>query len=259
MFRFLMIALFLASEAFAGITPEAMELWKKRDDKESLTKAVQLIEAQPRDLETLTYLTRGYFLLGEMYTKDDDDKLKVFEKAKKFGDEGMSLNENFKNLKDKDFSKAIDTLTLKEIDILYWSAAALGKWAKANGVMSSLKYKDQILAMIGKVEKLNPDYFYGAVDRYMGGYYAIAPGIAGGDMKKSKKRFHTAMKKGPANLGTKVFYAEVYLTKKDDEKEFTKVLNEVLASPNGPEEIAPENIMEKRKAEELLKNKKDLF
>ncbi len=259
MFKFIMIAIFLSAEAFAGISPEALELWKKRDNKESLTKAVQIIEAGPKDLETLTYLTRGYFLMGEYYTNDDDAKLKVFEKAKKFGDEGMSLNEEYKNLKEKDITKAIDALTMKEIDILYWSAASLGKWAKANGVMSSLKYKDQILAMIGKVEKLNPDYFYGAVDRYMGGYYAIAPGIAGGDMKKSKKRFHTAMIKGPANLGTKVFYAEVYLTKKDDEKEFTKVLNEVIASPNGPDEIAPENILEKRKAEELLKNKKDLF
>lgn len=259
MLRFVIIALFVSLEAFAGLSPEAVELWKKRDNKESLTKAVQVMEGLPRDLETLTYLTRGYFLLGEYYTKDEDDKLKTFEKAKKYGDEGMSLNEEFKKLKEKDIKKAIEALTLQEIDVLYWAAASLGKWAKVNGVMSSLKYKDQILSMIGKVEKLNPDYFYGAVDRYMGGYYAIAPGIAGGDMKKSKKRFQAAMKKAPENLGTKVFYAEVYLTEKDDEKGFTRILNEVLAAPNGPEEIAPENIMEKRKAEELLKNKKELF
>jgi len=259
MLRYLLLALFLTAEAFAGITPEAMEHWKKRDNKESLVKSMQIIEGLPRDLETLSYLTRGYFLIGDVYTKDDDEKLNVFEKAKKFGEEGMSLNPDFKAIKDKDIKKAIEALTLKEIDVLYWSAAALGKWSKANGVMSSLKYKDQILAMIGKVEKLNPDYFYGAVDRYMGGFYAIAPGIAGGDMKKSKKRFQSAMKKAPENLGTKVFYAEVYLTEADEEKEFVKVLNEVLAAPNGPEEIAPENIMEKRKAQDLLNRRKDLF
>ena len=259
MLRYILIVLFLTAEAFAGISPEALEQWKKRDNKENLTKAVELIEALPRDLENFTYLTRGYFLLGEMYTSNDDDKLDLFAKAKKYGDEGMSLNEEFKKLKDKDITKAIDTLTIGEIDILYWAAASLGKWAKANGVMSSLKYKGQILAMIGKVERLNPDYFYGAVDRYMGGYYAIAPGIAGGDMKKSKQHFQNAMTKAPENLGTKVFYAEVYLTKKDEEKEFEKVLNEVLAAPNGPEDITPENIMEKRKAQDLLKRKKDLF
>lgn len=259
MLRYLLFALFLTAEAYAGISPEAMEHWKKRDNKESLTKAVQIIETLPRDLENLTYLTRGYFLLGEMYTKSDEDKLNLFEKAKKFGDEGMSLNEEFKKLKDKDITKAIDALTMKEIDILYWAAASLGKWAKANGVMSSLKYKGQILAMIGKVERLNPDYFYGAVDRYMGGFYAIAPGIAGGDMDKSKKHFKKAMSKAPENLGTKVFYAEVYLTKEEEEKEFVQVLNEVLSAPNGPEEIAPENIMEKRKAQDLLNRKKDLF
>lgn len=253
------IALVISSQVFAGPSPEALELWKKRDNKESLTKAVQLMEGQPKDLETLALLTRGYFLLGDVYTQDDDDKLKIFEKARKFGDEGLSLNGEYKKLKEKDIEKAIDALTLKEIDVLYWAAASLGKWAKANGVMSSLKYKDQILAMVGKVGKLNPDYFYGAYDRYMGGYYAIAPGFAGGDMDKSKEHFRKAMTKAPENLGTKVFYAEVYLTKEDEEKEFVKVLNEVLAASNGPEEIAPENIMEKRKAAELLKKKKDLF
>ncbi|MES2527121.1 MAG: TRAP transporter TatT component family protein [Bdellovibrionota bacterium] len=257
--KLLFVCLFLSVNATAGITPEALELWKKRDNKESLQAAVKLLEATPRDLETLTYLTRGYFLLGDVYTSEDDEKLKVFEKAKKSGEEGMSLNEDFKKLKEKDITKAIDTLTLKEIDVLYWSAAALGKWAKANGIMSSLKYKGQILAMIKKVEMLKADYFYGAVDRYMGGFYALAPGIAGGDMDKAKERFQRAMKNAPENLGTKVWYAEVYLTKEDEEKEFVKVLNEVLAAPNGPEEIAPENIMEKRKAADLLKRKEKLF
>lgn len=253
-------ALIFCTSALAGITPEAMEQWKKRDNKENLVKALELMEAQrPKDLETYALLSRGNFLLGEFFTKDDDDKLKVYEKAKKYGEEGLSLNEEYKKLKDKDIEKAIDTLTLKDIDALYWAAASLGKWAKTNGVMSSLKYKGQILAMIGKVGKLNPDYFYGAYDRYMGGYYAIAPGIAGGDMDKSKDHFKTAMKKGPENLGTKVFYAEVYLTKKDKEKDFEQVLKEVIAAPNGPEEITPENIMEKRKAEELLKKKDKLF
>ena len=256
---YLFLTVFLSVAAFAGITPEAMEQWKKRDNQENLTKAVQLIEASPQDLETLSYLTRGYFLLSDTYTKSDDEKLKLFSKARDFGEKGMETNPEYKKLKGDDIKKAINALTLREIDVLYWSAASLGKWAKANGIMSSLKYKDQILTMIRKVESLKPDYFFGAVDRYWGGFYAIAPGIAGGDMKKSKEHFKKAMKMAPENLGTKVFYAEVYLTKEDEEKEFTEVLNEVLAAPLGPEEIAPDNVMEKRKAADLLKRKKDLF
>jgi hypothetical protein len=259
MLKFMFVCLFLSVNVFAGMTPEARELWKKRDNKDNLQGAVKLLEATPRDLETLTYLTRGYFLLADVYTSEDDEKLKIFDKAKKAGDEGMSLNPEFKKMKEKDITKAINALTMNEIDILYWSAATLGKWAKANGIMSSLKYKGQILSMINKVEALKPDYFYGAVDRYMGGFYALAPGIAGGDMDKSKERFQRAMKNAPENLGTKVFYAEVYLVKKDKEKEFEHVLKEVIAAPNGPEDIAPENIMEKRKAMDLLKRKKELF
>lgn len=258
MLNFILAFLVLTSTAFAGLSPEAREAWGMRNQKEELQKALRLMETLPEDREVLSHLSRGHFLMGEFFTKDDD-KEKVFEKAKAFGEKGLELNPEYKKLKDKDIEKAIATLKLEDIDSLYWAAASLGKWAKARGIMSSLGYKNQILAMIRKVGSLNPDYFYGAVDRYLGGFYAIAPGIAGGDMDKSKKHFERGMEKAPENLGTKVFYAEVYLTKEDKEKEFEKVLNEVLAAPNGPAEITPENILEKGKAADLLSKKSKLF
>jgi hypothetical protein len=54
--------------------------------------------------------------------------------------------------------------------------------------------------------------------------------------------------------------ADVYFTKKGDKESFEKALKEVLASSQDTHaELGPENALEKKKAEKLLKNIDDLF
>ena len=242
---------------------EALRLWQKRDDQQSLEESLSKFEhvhaANPQDLDTLIYLIRGYFTLAELHLDNKDLKMRNFEKAKSFGEKALELNPDYKKIKDDDLQGAIAKLSKKEVPPMFWMAAALGKWAKLNGVMASLKYKSQILAMIRQVEKLWPDFFHGAVPRYWGGFYAVAPRIAGGDMKKSKENFKKAMLVAPEYLGTKVLYAELYLTEEDDKKEFKKQLEEVLAASDGPAELQPENRLEKKKAEKLLEQIDKLF
>jgi tetratricopeptide (TPR) repeat protein len=242
---------------------EALRLWAKRDDQQSLEESLSKFEhalaGNPKDLEALTYLARGHFTLGELHQTNDDLKKRSFEKARTFGTIGLNTNPEYKKLAEDDIETAISKITEKEVGILYWTAASLGKWAKLNGVMSSLKFKSEILAMIKQVEKLKPDFFHGAVPRYWGGFYAIAPSIAGGDMKKSKKNFDRAMAVAPEYLANKTLYAEAYLVKEEDKKEFMKVLQEVLKAPNGPEDIVPENMLEKKKAERLMDKADELF
>lgn len=242
---------------------EGLRLWQKRDDLASLEEALSKLEKYhetfPADLETLTYLARGYFTLAELHYTSEDLKRRTFERAISFGEKGLGLNEVYKKLADDDIERAIDRLTVNEIPVLFWSAAARGQWARLNGVMSSIKYKGQIVASIKRVEKLKPDYFFAAVPRYWGGFYAVAPSIAGGDMNKSKKFFKRAMAEAPEYLGTKNLYAELYLVKKADKKEFKKILLEVLAAPNGPDDIVPDNMLEKKRAEHLLDKIDELF
>ena len=275
MMRTLILSVFLLSfgaSAQDKLTPaegklmfkEGLRHWQNRDVKENLEEAVMKFDlaltASPNDLEVLTYLVRGNFLLGDVFAEQDGQKMTFLERAKDYGLVGLRTNEKFKKAeKKKDLQEAVKELTDRETEILYWTAASLGKWSKANGIFSSMKYKNDILAMIKRVEELNPKFFYGAVPRYWGGFYAIAPGIAGGDMKKSKKKFEESMKEAPECLTTQVLYAELYLAKEGEKKEFKKVLEAVLKAPAGPEEIQPENRMEKRKAEKLLENIEKIF
>ena len=243
---------------------EAMRLWQRRDQKETLEEALSKFEhalsGDPKNLEILTYLTRGYFLMGDAHSDDDSQKKIQFERAKEFGERGLETSDEYKKRKEKDGAvKAIDTLTEREVEVLYWTAASTGKWAKANGIFSSLKYKDQILSSIKRVEKLRSDFFYAAVPRYWGSFYAVAPSIAGGDMNKSKKFFEKAISLAPECLANRVLFAELYWVKEDNKKEFRKELEFVLKASNGPKELEPENMLEKKKAEKLLDKIDDLF
>ncbi len=253
----------LSSNEASLMKTEALRLWQKRDDQQSLEESLSKFEmvhsSNSEDLEILTYLARGYFTLGELHLTDEDQKKRSFEKARQFGELGLATNAVYKKFAAENIEMAIENLGEREVPLLYWTAASLGNWAKLNGVMSSLKFKGQILASIKQVEKLKPNFFYGAVPRYWGGFYAIAPSIAGGDMKKSKKSFEAAFAAAPEYLASKTLYAEAYLVKEEDKKEFKKVLQEVLMAPNGPVEIVPENMLEKKKAERLLGKADELF
>jgi tetratricopeptide (TPR) repeat protein len=256
----------LDSKELISLNKEARDLWEKRVETDQLQKALEVFErihaANPSDLDTLIFLTRGNYFLADAHLQNMDEKKKVYERAAAWGEKAMATNEAFRKKVSSGakVEEALDTLTEKEVPAIYWSAASLGKWAKASGIAAALKYKTRIKAMIERVEKLSPDYFFGAVPRYWGGFFAVAPSFAGGDMGKSKTNFDLSLAKAPEYLGTKVLMAEVYWTKAGNQKEFEKILQDVLSSQyDSHPEIGPENKWEKKKAQKLLSSKSDLF
>lgn len=247
-----------------ALKKEAITLWENRDIQDQLENLLSKLEvaheADKTDREILEMLSQGYFILADQHLTNDDLKKRAYEKGRAWGLKGMELNKAFaEKIKSKSIQKSADALTEEDVPSIFWMLANTGKWSKLNGIFSSLKYKDEILSLLTRVEALRPKFYYSAVPRYWGGFYALAPGIAGGDMNKSKKKFHEAMESSPEYLGTKVLYAEIYLVKKEDKAGFEKVLKEVIAAGPGPVEIQPENRMEKRKAQKLLEKMNEIF
>lgn len=245
---------------------EAMEFWNERVEQNKLEAALanfkRLHSANPNDLETLIYLTRGNYFLADSHLQDIEEKKKFYELAANYGEKAMATNPKFKaEVKaGKSVEESLDALTASEVPAIYWTAASLGKWSKVSGIAAQLKYKTRIKAMVSRVEKLQPDYFFGAPARYWGGFFALAPSFAGGDIKKSKVQFDKSLKMAPEYLGTKVLMADVYYTKVGDKKAFEQTLKDVLASHQDKHpEIGPENALEKKKAEKLLEKMDDLF
>lgn len=243
----------------------AIAHWNKRHIKADLEKALSayktLAKATKDNYKYLTRLTRGYYFLADAHYTDIDTKKKYWEMGTSYGEKAMATNAAFaKAMKDEGkVEDHLNKLGKNEIGAMYWTAANLGKWAKNSGIATTLKYKNRIKSLVSAVEKHNEKFFYGAAIRYWGAYYAVAPGFAGGSMPKSKKSFQKAIKMAPDYLGTKVLYAQLYMTKKEDKKGFKKLLNEVIKAKVKNKMLFPENFVEKLKAKKMLENIDDLF
>ncbi len=255
-----------ASEARA-LFKKAQESWKNRHEKADLEQALKTLEEaaseDPTNVDILIHLTRGYYLMGDAHSEDNEAKKTNFDLATRWGERALATNDAFKKkvkTEGRNVEEALDTLTKREVPAMYWTAASLGKWARLSGLGTMLKYKNRIKMLIERVEALEPEYFWGAVPRYWGTYYAVAPGFAGGDMNKSIQQYEKSFKLANNYFGTHVLFAENYATKKGDRELFKKHLDFVLnGKPESLPELVPEQIIEQRKAKKMLAQIEDLF
>jgi hypothetical protein len=255
----------LSEKELKSLKSEALAAWNERHEKVQLEKSLELFaklaNASVDNYEYLVYLTRGYYFLADAHYEDDANKKKYWEIGTSYGEKALATNEAFAKAMQagEKVEDHLDKLGKREVAAMYWTAANLGKWARLSGIATTLKFKNRIRSLVATVEKIQPDYFYAAAFRYWGGYYAVAPGFAGGSMPKSKENFEKSIKMAPAYLGTKVLYAEIYMTKKEDKAGFQKQLNEVINAKLDKNDIYSENLIEKRKAMKLLEKMKELF
>ena len=239
---------------------EADALWLERGNKDQLLKAMevyeQLFAQNPDDKDVAVKLVRGWYFYGDAFETEVEAKRSAWDKAITFGEKCLSLNADFAAQVAEGTSKeeAASTLTESDVPCTYWTASALGKWAKSGGLAVTLKHIGTAKAYISQVESLNPTYFHGAVHRYWGAYYSGLPSFAGQDLARSEAEFKKSMEISPDYLGTRVLYADYWATKNQEQiavfDEMLQYVMQVDLDALDPE-LRPENEAEKRKAEAL--------
>jgi tetratricopeptide (TPR) repeat protein len=255
------------TDTASALKTAADALWSERGDKEKLKTALSTYEqayaANPTDRDVAYKLTRGWYLLGDVHESETEPKLAAWDTSVTWGKRCLALNTEFTALLakgDETEATAIRSATKDDVPCIYWTASALGKWAKLSGLAKTLKYLPTVKAYIARVQELDPTYYYDGPDRYWGAYYAAIPSFAGQDLDKSKQYFDKAIEAHPEYLGTKVLLAEYWATKKQDAGVFDATLKAVVeADPNAVPEIAPENKAEQKKAQDLMAKKSELF
>jgi tetratricopeptide (TPR) repeat protein len=252
----------------AALVAKGDEHWAKRTDPAAIRSALAEWEkaaaAEPKNLDLLVRITRGYYFLADGYLRGDQKEyLETMDKAVKWGEKAMVAASPEFEAKMRDGGKipeAVKLVPKQGVPAMYWYASALGKWAKTKGFAVLLGQKDNVKATMDRCLELDPNFFYGGPYRYFGAFYAVAPSFAGGDLEKSKVNFNKSLEIAPNYLGTKVLWAAELSTKEQDEETFEKLLNEVLAAPDDAiPELVPEIMVEKGKAKELLAEQGDLF
>jgi tetratricopeptide (TPR) repeat protein len=248
------------SMEITALSKNTPKLWLMRDHPESLFQFIGENEKVAKSsLGTQGHCilqARAYYLLGEYFSKTNEDRAVNWENASNWAEKALTFNADFKDalLKKKlPPELAIDVLTKKDVDALYWFAASLGRWVSTQGISSELKYKDRIKKMIDRVAKLSPNYLYGAVYRYYGVYYALLPEFEEEDLKNSRKNFEKAVKRFPEYFGNHVLYAQYYAKKIDDQALFKRQLEIVIkGNPHLLKDFYPEQVLEQARAKSLL-------
>jgi len=214
-----------------------------------------------------TRLSRAYYVLADGHLRkqgtSSEPYLETFEKGAAAGERALAAsNAEFKRqvTSGRSVDQAIRVIGPESIEAAYWYASNLGKWARAKGFATTLGNKDRIYAVMSRILELDPNFFHGAPHRYFGGYYAVAPGFAGGDMRKSKEHFDKSLALAPSYIGTKVLMAELYAVKQQDRPLFDRLLDEALATAEDVlPGLEPETRIEKEKAREMKARAAELF
>lgn len=252
---------------FAQLKADADALWPERGDKDKLAVALEkyekAYEANPRDRAVAARLVRGWYFMGDALRTDPDQKNAAFDKAISWGKRCLAINEEFTARLNKGTEKeedVVDSLGAEDVPCMYWTASSLGKWAKLNGILTSLKHLGTVKAYMGRIGELDPTFYYHGPDRYWGAYYSLIPGFSGRDLDKSKAHFDVSIAAAPGYLGTQVLLADAWAVNSQDRATYKAVLEKVLtADPEAIPAIAPENRAEQAKAKRLLAEIDDRF
>lgn len=266
--NFLIAFLLLSTKiAFANDLNKIAELYKQRANKEKLDECISLCEnvlSKGPNREVAVYLAKAYYFKAEGIS-DNTLRVELFEKGIKAGEVALNTIERYaKPMAEKQKEEIVlKNLTKDDMDALYWTAANLARYGKYASFSKKLAVKSRIRYFWDRIMEIDPDYNYGGVYRFFGGYYALVPSITGEqDPDKSKEMFDKGVASAPHYLETKVLYAEAYCThgKVKNTELFRKLLNEVLAADvSAYPEIQPENDIAKAKAKDLLAREKELF
>ena len=261
-----------ATSSASAHMAEGNAAWAKRDDKAMTEAAIAAWEkevaANPSNGEALIMLARAHYFyvtahVGLDGTADKEARKALYQKGVDYGEKALLLvDPNFGKAMAAggDFMEEIAKISAPAIFAAYWYCTNLGRFAVESGLSVKLFYKDRVAAAMKRIHELDPKFFYTAADRYFCAYYAALPGIAGKDVKRAEKHCNVALAGSPAYISNHVTKAGFLATELDDEEMYRKLLEQVLAAPDGDDpDYAPENRGAKRAAKKMLADIEDIF
>jgi hypothetical protein len=177
----------------------------------------------------------------------------------------LALKPRFASLANKtldDFETALKSATLDDVPDLFWTATGWGGYVNlSKDDAAALAELPKVVALMTRVEELEPSFHFAGADMFFGVYYASRPRILGGDPAKAKAAFERVHKATKGEyLMTHVLNARWYAVAVQDRELFKRLLTKVLdATPGELPESRLTDEAAKRKAAVLLEKIDDYF
>ena len=266
---------------FAALVAEGEEHWANRSDETEVLAAIEswnaalnapTAEGVDRSEELAVVYTRlalaHYWLAHAHYRFIADDGESKAACLAQYTI-GMEMAQNALALGNADWNASlqggasaadsVSLLTVDDVPAAYWYAANAGRWALLEGIVSALRYKDEIFALMTRVQELDGSYFHNAPDRYVGAYHTKLP-LGNPNVELSRQHFETAIAASPNYLETRVLFVEEYAMKTNDRALAEEQLATVMGfNLEDAPELLPENTNAQRRAQLILDEIDELF
>jgi len=187
----------------------------------------------------------------------------LYLRARKYGLRGLEVNHpGFESELRRDAKAAVRRTTVKDVPLLYWTAAS---WGAAIGVSKDDPelVADQTIveALIDRAFELQPDYDNGAIHEFLISYESVRQTLSGDFAPRSRKHFERAVElTSGQSAAPYVTMAETVSESKQDSEEFESLLNKALAvNPDDRPEWKLVNLVMQRRARWLLSHEDELF
>ena len=170
------------------VVAQADAAWAQRDELASLQRALSLYQqavAQTGSKEEkralLERVAAGTFLVADDFIPDgSDQKRPMYKRAAQLGELCLRLDPGYAGKAKSSIKDAVAKLDKSYAGCMFFKAAGESRVSQIKGILSSLSTKPMIDELMKRVYKVDPQYLYGAPDRYYGAYYSVLPGFLGG-------------------------------------------------------------------------------
>jgi hypothetical protein len=256
------------------VMDQAEAAWALREDRAQTERALALwqqaaVAETPRRMEraealaeTHGRLAQGFFWLAQGHVRATDDERAVRDELQSLHQEGRQHALWSLALGNPAWYAAIsegmnmDTSTAHwgEDDAFagFWYGLHTARWSQLDGMVTALRLKDEVFAVMNRVGDLDPEMAWGGVHRYFGAFHARMP-VGNPDLEASRAHLSRAVERWPEYLENHLVFAEEYARRAGDDALRARLLNAVRqADLNAlPEAIRPENASAVRRAQAI--------
>lgn len=245
----------------------------------SLKLMESLLAESPRHEGLLFATASGFTQYAYAFVQQDADEMedkdfvaatdlrnrarRLYLRARNYGLRGLEVKHaGFEKLLRQDPRKAVKLASIKDVPLLYWTAAS---WGAAISVSKNdpdlIADLPQVEAMIDRAFELDPDYDHGAIHGFLISYEMSRQGGAGNPVDRARQHYEKAVQLSHGQqAGPMVGFAESICVSQQDAKQFEALLNQAMAiNPDARPEWRLVNLVMQRRAKWLLARADQLF
>lgn len=225
---------------------QAMAILSESLDEKSLREAIPLleraVELEPLNEEYWIELSRRYWILGDDLPKASSEekkrRLELFEKGMKAGEMAMRINP-------------------KSVGGMYWYTVNLASSGEMKGVLTSLWMAGTLFGNMGRVDRRDPYYLYGATRRFSSEVFVRIPRWLterfGFKAEYIEEDLLDNIQRWPNYFDNYVFLARVYWWNGEKDKALKQLQYVLSHSPDLMPNEKAENKRQQRIAKEMWK------